>query len=45
MEEGHNRDARDLEDEIADDWKALREWQHDQDIDVVIDDLHDMIRS
>jgi hypothetical protein len=34
----------DLEDEIRDDWRTLREWQRDHDFDRVLDDIHDAIR-
>ncbi|MDX2093810.1 MAG: hypothetical protein SFX73_38600 [Kofleriaceae bacterium] len=34
----------DLKEEIADEWKALRDWQREHDFDNVLDDLHDAVR-
>jgi hypothetical protein len=34
----------DLKDEIRDDWRTLRDWQADNDLDKTLDDIHDAIR-
>jgi hypothetical protein len=35
----------DLADQIAGDWKALREWQATIELDEVVDDIHDAVRK